>query len=376
MTTSTLGRLTVNAADLKTAAQWAARILPPRPAVPVLGALVLNASDGLLSLSAFDFETYGSIGLPIAGGFDEEILVHGRMLADAAARLTGTVRAEIIGGDLVLSAGRTTIRVRTLPSDDYPEVPPAAPTLGTIDADVLAGVIHAAAVCAARDQEKLPHLTRIRIEAADGQLTAWASDRYRAAQVRTPWDGRAFDILISAAAVSAATKGLTGAVDLGVDDNRLTLTGADRTTTVSLSQGGDWTDLARLWSDRGGLVHVDRDALSDAVATARLAADGTTPTVAIDVDADSGAVTVGATADRGQASTTLDGAGDLTVRWVINAAYLSEVLAVLNGPRVLFAADPTVPEARAIEVRGAGTEGEPADDTTYLVIPIRQQARR
>jgi len=82
------------------------------------------------------------------------------------------------------------------------------------------------------------------------------------------------------------------------------------------------------------------------------------------------------TADRGQASTTLDADGDLTVRWVINAAYLSEVLAVLNGPRVLLAADPTVPEGRAIEVRGADTEGEPADDSTYLVIPIRQQARR
>lgn len=373
----TTNRLTVDAADLKAAAQWAARILPPRPAVPVLGALVLNARDGLLSLSAFDFETYGSIGLPVTGGgFDDEILVHGRMLAEAAARLTGTVRAEVSSGDLVLTAGRTTIRVRTLPGDDYPEVPPAAPTLGTIDAETFAEVIRAAVVCAARDQEKLPHLTRIRLETTDGHLTAWASDRYRAAQVHTPWDGRAFDLLINATAVSAATKGLTGTLDVGVDEHRLTLTGADRTTTISLSQGGDWTNLARLWSDRGGHVHVDRDALTEAIATARLAADGTTPTVVIDVDTNANTVTVGAAADRGQASTTLDGAGDLTVRWVINAAFLFEVVAVLNGPRVLFAADPAAPEARAIEVRGADTDGEPADDTTYLVIPIRQQVRR
>lgn len=373
MTTST-GRLTVNAADLKTAAAWAARILPARPAVPVLGALVLNATDGLLSLSAFDFETYGSIGLPVAGGFDTDVLVHGRMFADAAARLTGVVQAEITGGDLVLTAGRTTIRVRTLPGHEYPEVPPAAATLGSIDADTLAGVIHAAAVCAARDQEKLPHLTRLRLTASDGDLTAWASDRYRAAQVHAPWGGRAFDVLINAGAVAAATKGLTGSIEVGVDEHRLTLTAADRTTTVTLSQGGDWPDLPRLWSDRGGSVTVARDDLTDAITTARLAADGTTPTVVIDVTEN--AVTVGAAADRGQASTTLDADGDLTVQWVVNAAYLSEVLGVLDGPRVLFAADPTVPATRPIEVRGADAQGEPADDTTYLVIPIRPGVRR
>lgn len=365
----------VAAADLKAAAAWVARTIPQRPTHPVLGAIVLDARDGVLTLSAFDYETYASVAVPVAGGLPERVLVHGRLLADATARLTGPTRVELDGPDVIVTAERgVKFRLRTLPVDEYPDVPPQAPDAGTIAAEALADLVHCAAACAATttDDKTLAILMSLHLTAVEGRLTAWASDRYRAAQVTAAWSGSDFDICVPARALADAIKGMAGTLTLGVDENRITITGPDRTVTITTT-AGEFPDLPRLWvaTTRSRFVHVPRDDFADAIATARVGIEGKS----IHVDVVDGAVTVTGGGERATSRVDVPGDGDLTVKWALNHQLIAELVAVTPGPRVHLMADDARPDARGIEIRGADADGEPIAGITYLLNPIREVHR-
>ena len=72
---------------LADAVAWAARSLPVRPPVPVLAGLLIEAEDGLLSLSGFDYETSARATLDAEVADEGKALVTGRLLADICRSL-------------------------------------------------------------------------------------------------------------------------------------------------------------------------------------------------------------------------------------------------------------------------------------------------
>ncbi len=67
---------------LADAVTWTARSLPARPPVPVLAGLLLQATeDGVLQLSAFDYEVSARVEVPADVSEPGEALVSGRLLA-------------------------------------------------------------------------------------------------------------------------------------------------------------------------------------------------------------------------------------------------------------------------------------------------------
>ena len=59
------------------AVAWAARSLPPRPAVPVLAGLLLEVGDGL-ALSSFDYEVSANAEVDCMVAEPGKVLVSGR----------------------------------------------------------------------------------------------------------------------------------------------------------------------------------------------------------------------------------------------------------------------------------------------------------
>ena len=69
------------------AVAWAARSLPTRPPLPVLAGLLIEADEGGLTLSSFDYEVSARVEVPAEVAEPGAILVSGRLLADITRSL-------------------------------------------------------------------------------------------------------------------------------------------------------------------------------------------------------------------------------------------------------------------------------------------------
>src|SRR5690349_22702489 len=74
---------------LAEAVAWVARALPSRPVVPVLSGLRLEAGDGTLALSCFDYELSATARVPAGVSEPGSALVPGRLLAEITRSLPG-----------------------------------------------------------------------------------------------------------------------------------------------------------------------------------------------------------------------------------------------------------------------------------------------
>jgi DNA polymerase-3 subunit beta len=173
--------------DLVEAVAWAARALPARTPVPVLGGLLLEVSAGRLSVSGFDFETAARIETDVEVTADGQVLVLGRRLLDICKVLPdGPVTCALDGSRFTVEAGGTSFGLSTLPREEYPTPPTPPEVYGTVDAAAFATAVAQVAVAAGRD-DTLPVLTGVQLRLAGDEMTLSASDRYRFAVRRLEW---------------------------------------------------------------------------------------------------------------------------------------------------------------------------------------------
>lgn len=181
----------VDRGDLVEAVAWAARALPARTPVPVLGGLLLEAGEGRLSVSGSDPETAARIETDaevVRGG---PVLVLGRRLPAICKVLPdGPVRCALEGTRFTVEAGGTSFGLSTLPREEYPAPPVPPGVYGTVDAAAFAAAVGQVAVAAGRD-DTLPALTGLQLRLDGEEMTLSASDRYRYAVRRLEWKGEA-----------------------------------------------------------------------------------------------------------------------------------------------------------------------------------------
>jgi DNA polymerase III subunit beta len=165
---------------------WAARVLPMRPAVPVLAGLRLRAGEAGVGLSCFDYEVSAQSAVEAVVEEQGEVLVSGRLLAEIVRSLPQRpLELAEEGARVRLSCGSVSYTLPTLPLEDFPALPPTPPEAGSVAADVFAHAVRQLAPAAGRD-DTLPMLTGIHIGFAGDELRMASSDRYRIA-VRDLW---------------------------------------------------------------------------------------------------------------------------------------------------------------------------------------------
>lgn len=228
---------------LADAVAWAARVLPTRSPVPVLGGLLLEAADGRLGISGLDYEASARIEIAAETLRPGRVLVMGRRLLDVCRVLPdGAVECGTEGSRFTVTGSGARFGLSVLPLDDRPTLPPLPEVLGAVDGREFAAAVADVAVAAGRD-EALPVLTGIRLGLDGDRMTLAATDRYRFA-VRTlgwkPAAGEASaDVVVSARRLAEIARSFDGAgpVSLALDAGSAGFERDGMRTTVRLVDG-------------------------------------------------------------------------------------------------------------------------------------------
>ncbi|MCX4764572.1 DNA polymerase III subunit beta [Streptomyces sp. NBC_01275] len=339
----------IDRGDLVEAVGWAARALPARTPVPVLGGLLLDAGTGTggLSVSGFDFETAARIETDAEVTVAGQVLVLGRRLLDICKVLPdGPVSCALDGTRFTVEAGGTGFGLSTLPRDEYP-TPPAPPrTYGIVDAGAFAAAVAQVAVAAGRD-DTLPVLTGVQLRLDGDEMTLSASDRYRYAVRRLEWKpegeaGAAEDVveaLVPARRLLDVSRSLArcGVVRVGLDGpsggGPIGFEGG-RMRSVVRRLDGRLPAYGKLFDTAGAAVaEVDCGALTEAVRRVAVVAEANSP-VRLDFSAESVLLRAGYGDDVAaqRLPAELTGADEVTVAF--NPAYLLDALASFEASRL------------------------------------------
>ncbi|WP_326704984.1 DNA polymerase III subunit beta [Streptomyces cyaneofuscatus] len=328
---------------LAEAVSWAARVLPVRSPVPVLGGLLLDTEGGRLRVSGLDYEASARIDVEAAEVLRPgRVLVMGRRLLDICKVLPeGPVECAVEGSRFTVSGDGARFGLSVLPLDDYPALPSLPQVRGTVEAAEFAAAVADVAVAAGRD-DTLPALTGIRLglDAEAGTMTLAATDRYRFAVRTLPWKaaaagGESADVLVSARRLTeiARSLGRSGLVSVALDAGSAGFEHAGMRTTVRLLDGRLPRHDKLFAMENPAVAVVDRARLVEAVKRVSVVADGDSP-VQMAFSAADNSVHLQAGYEDDVASqrlpATLEGAQEMTVAF--NPGYLADALASFEEP--------------------------------------------
>lgn len=261
----------VEQAVLAAATADAARVLPNRPLSPVMAGVRLDAVDGALTLSAFDYERSLTVTIPADVGEPGTLLLPGRALAGLVASLSGTVDISDDGRRTTLAAGRSRVTLPVGRIEDYPAVPQGGQTTVTVAASDLAACL--SDVAWSVEVNGLKALAYVQVDAqTGGEITLAATDRHVLSVRRVAADVRGeFTVLVLPRDLTDALRGHDGDVQLGLTGGVLTVAGPGRVST--LRTGSEefplWPRLIPSDFDRTAVV--DRDELLEAASLAQRA---------------------------------------------------------------------------------------------------------
>jgi DNA polymerase-3 subunit beta len=372
---------------LADAVAWTARSLPPRPSVPVLAGILLEAEASSLAVSGFDYEVSARAEVDVQTSEPGRVLVPGRLLAEITRALPPhPVDLSAEGPRLAITCGNARFSLPTLPVEDYPSLPAMPSSAGTVDSDVFAEAVGQVAVAAGRD-DTLPMLTGVRLEIEDDRITLAATDRYRLAVREFAWrpesPGTSAAVLVPARTLADAAKTLAGGPEIvlslsssGSGEGILGLSGKDRRTTTRLLDAEFVKYRAIMPTEVHAHATLPVGLFTDAAKRVALVAERGTP---LRCEFAAGQVTLraGGTDDEGQAEERCDVDFDgepLTIGF--NPTFLLDGLAAVHTerarmnfvsplkPAVLSGVDEPADDAPAGSARRPG-------DYRYLIMPVR-----
>ncbi|MGW6195492.1 DNA polymerase III subunit beta [Kribbella sp. NPDC055110] len=365
---------------LAEAVGWVARGLPSRPSVPILAGMVVDAADGQVTLSGFDYESSGQVSVPAEVADEGRVLVSGRLLSDICRSMPrDSVDLSAEAARVQVSSGAARFVLHTLPIDEYPALPEMPAVSGVVDGDVFSHAVAQVVSAAGRD-DTLPVFTGIRLEIRGATISLLATDRYRLALRTFPWEPADVsveaNVLVPAKLLANVAKAMSGhelTLALGstrTGDGLLGFEGGGRRATSRLIDG-EFPKVRGLIPAENAItstVTVETAALLEVVKRVALVAERSAPVRLTFAD---GTATLDAgNGEEAQASEAVE--VTLTGEPVVtgfNAGYLLDGLASLGTPLAHFAfTQPTRP-ANLTGLRSP--DDAPTTDSAYILMPMR-----
>ncbi|WP_072690460.1 DNA polymerase III subunit beta [Rhodococcus marinonascens] len=371
---------------------WVARTLPSRPPVPVLGGVLLDATEQGLTVSGFDYEVSAQVRVAAEVESVGQVLVSGKLLADITKSLPNKpVDVTLEGSRVLITCGSAKFSLPTMPVEDYPQLPQLPEQTGSIPVDLFSEAISQVAVAAGRD-DTLPMLTGIRVEIEDNAIVLAATDRFRLAVRELEWSPTGSDttaaILVPAKTLSEAAKTLTGdgtsPVELALgsgssvgNDGLLGIVNGGRRNTTRLLDAEFPKFRQLLPSEHAAMATVEVAPLVEAIKRVALVAERGAQ-VRLQFSTEGLLLSAGGD-DAGRAEEGLNAffqGEPLTIAF--NPGYLLDGLSSLHSEEVLFGfTTPSRPAVLrpvtedAIEPNDSGNFTAPASAYTYLLMPVR-----
>lgn len=229
------------------AVSFAVKLLPQRSTLPILTGVLIDASEGKVTLSTFDYEVSATTSVDADVEIEGTVLVSGRLLSDIAGRLP---QREIVVEDdestVRITCGTARFSLLKMPREEYPTLPKVAGRTGVVPGSVFAEAVSQVAVAASRE-DVTPVITGVQIEAADTTLTLIATDRYRVSVRSVPWDAggdtETLTALVPARTISEVgrTFGSAETIEITMSEpgerQQIAFTAGDRTVTSLLIKG-------------------------------------------------------------------------------------------------------------------------------------------
>lgn len=268
---------------LADAAAWVSRQLPARPAVPVLGGVLVESADEGLALSGFDYETSTRTTVPATVADEDRVLVSARLLADITKALPRKpVEVVADGPRVTIHCGPSRFSLPSMPVEDYPALPAMPDLAGTVAGETLAEAVAQVAVAAGRD-DSLPMLTGIRLEIDGDRITLAATDRFRLAVREIAWEPKdpalKVAVLIPARTLAEIAKHLAHVAHvelaLTAGEGMIGFTGAGRRATTRLLDAEFPRFRQLIPAEHSSAVTVDVEPLITAIKRVSLACDRT-----------------------------------------------------------------------------------------------------
>ena len=370
-------KVEVNSQALADAVAWTTRVIDARPASPILAGIRLEAIDGTLQLSAFNYAI--SARHHIEAGVDESgsILVLGKLLADITKSLPAAkTYLSTDGSTLTITSGKSTFTMQLMPDNEYPDLPVVPAKLGQVDAQTFAQAVAQASVAVSREENR-PVLTGIRVQFQGNKVIMSSTDRFRLSRSSFTWTPENPDINTTALVRGALLRDVARSLDehqnivMDFDPENPSLLGFENAGRVSTSQliDGESPAVYRLYADEYPIhAVINKQDLISAIKRVSLVAERNAP-IRMAFTSQELTLTAGSV-DEAQAKEILDidmdGEG-ITVAF--NPAYLIEGLSAISEPFVRMKMTTAV---KPVEFNGQQeSNSEESMDYRYLLVPMR-----
>ncbi len=372
--------LKMDRAEFADVVAWTARTLPRTGTVT--SGIVVDATDGTVSLSSTDLEVSGeavaeNAVIEAAG----RVMVSGRLLSDIARSLPDApVRILADASRATISCGRARFSIPVLPESDHPHLPSQPRALGRARGDLFAAAVAQTYVATARN-DSYNYMNGIKLELGADQLTFAATDRYRLAVREIGWTSESFsdevpEVIVPGRSLSDVAKALAGdpLVQVGLDggggiEHRLLgLQGENRSFTTRLIDGKFPAFRSLFPPQFESTVRIDVAELSDAIKRVSLLAKSAR-NMAVQLTIAEGEVTLSVGGPEEGAEESVEGQLLGSANAIaFNPQFLLDGLHSLGRSQVVISFNqPSTP----VVLSGADPDGEPDSEYRYLLMPIR-----
>ena len=370
-------KVEVNSGALADAVAWTTRVIDARPSNPILAGIRLEAADGALRLSAFNYEI--SARDHIEAGVDESgsILVLGKLLADITKSLPSEkTYLSANSTTLTITSGKSTFTMQLMPNAEYPDLPSMPSMLGQVDAPTFVQAVSQACVAVSREENR-PVLTGVRMQFDGDKVVLTSTDRFRLARATFSWSPQNPTVHTTTLVRGSLLRDVSRSLDerqnltLDFDTENPSLLGFDNAGRSSTSQliDGEFPAVDRLFADDYPIQAViDKQSLIGAIKRVALVAERDAPIRMVfsgqELTLSAGAV------DEAQAKEIIDvdmDGDDITVAF--NPSYLIEGLSAISEPYVRMKLTTAV---KPVEFNGQQeADSDESMDYRYLLVPMR-----
>lgn len=368
--------------SLHRALATAGRAVATKSTLPILGNVLLDASDDALTVSATNLEIGITSRIPAQVEAPGRITVQARVISEFVASLEpNDVELSQDQGPLTVTVrqGATQAHVRGIDAEDFPVLARTvdAGQVVRVDPAVFRDAI-AHVVFAAASDDSRPVLAGVQLAARDDLLTLAAADGFRMSlrrmRLATPV-GEPVSIIVPARAMQELSRILGDAsdvVELAVTPNgSQMLVTLDQVWFTTRLIDGAFPDLTQIiprdWNTR---TVVPRDVLLDATRRAAIFARSNNDVLKLEIapaseSYDMGRITVTSNAaDTGDNRDELDAqveGGEMQIAF--NSKYLADVLSVMRGAQVAF-------ELQGANSAGVIKPGDDGEEFTHVIMPM------
>jgi DNA polymerase III subunit beta len=344
------------------------RALSVRSTVQILSGILLDATEGRLSLAATDMELSLQTSLEANVEDAGKVVIPGRLLVDLARLLPDSevaISHRPEDGVVEITCGSANYKLHTYGVEDFPRLPdPGAAGLYAIDRDALVDTAVKVSRSASRDESR-PVLTGILVRFEPGKVVMAATDSYRLSVKETALEGDApeLEAIVPARALSELARIAQGEgeLQLGVHENQVVFT-VDGTVLTTRRIDGQFPNYSQLLPDTfEHELTIPRDELLDVVRRVAVMSQRNSP---LRLRFAEGELTISAqTQDLGEGreSMPVPFSGE-PLEIGFNPEFLREGVESVDGDELRLK---LISPLRPGLIQGSG------DDYSYLIMPIR-----